>query len=449
MSRTTITCVTLSGVLVLLLAGCHHKVQNPMANVDSKQPDKILFDRAMDSMKHAHYEEARTLLENLINTYPESEYMARAKLAIGDSWYAEGGTAAWQQAEEEYKGFQVFFPNMPEAAEAQLKIATMHYREMEKPDRDYAQAMHAAEEYKALIQQYPDSPLVPEAKQRLREVQEDLAERQYRIAHFYYLRDNLAASQARLQSLIDSYPLYSAVDQALYELGVLYEKEAAAIRHQPNVNEAVKEKLASQFDKHAIDAYSRIITRYPAMHRANDARDRLRALSAPVPTPSPEALASSKAEEQSRGSVTLTRKILNDFRKHPDLARSPQTGEPSMEPEELTSAAEMVKDLSARMSGTKPVTELTTEAVSGGMGTPPGANAPAPGAAGKSAVGSTSADGTPPTPAPTQVNEVQKSATETQDSAQSADSTTNSGDGKQDSSSKKKGKKGLRKLIPF
>ena len=62
--------------------------------------------------------------------------------------------------------------------------------------------MRAAEEYKSLIQQYPDSPLVPQAKQKLREVQEVLAERQYRIAHFYFLRDNLAASQARLESLI-------------------------------------------------------------------------------------------------------------------------------------------------------------------------------------------------------------------------------------------------------
>ena len=186
---------------LLALGGCHHKVQNPLANIDSKQPDKGLFDRAMESMKKAHFQEARTLLETLINTYPDSEYIARAKLALGDAWYAEGGKAAWQQAEVEYKDFQTFFPNLPEASEAQLKMATMHYREMEKPDRDFAEAQRAAEEYKALIQQYPDSPLVPQAKQKLREVQEVLAERQYRIAHFYYLRDNLAASQARLQSL--------------------------------------------------------------------------------------------------------------------------------------------------------------------------------------------------------------------------------------------------------
>src|SRR5579884_3285468 len=211
---------------LFVVSGCHHKAQNPLTNIDSKQPDKGLFDRAMESMKKGRYQEARTLLETLINTYPDSEYIARAKLSLGDAWYNEGGKAAWAQAEVEYKDFQTFFPNLPEASEAQLKIASMHYREMEKPDRDYAEAQRAAEEYKTLVQQFPDSPLVPQAKQKLREVQEILAERQFRIAHFYYLRDNLAASQARLESLIESYPLYSNVDEALFELGNLYEREA-------------------------------------------------------------------------------------------------------------------------------------------------------------------------------------------------------------------------------
>ena len=41
--------------------GCRHKTQNPLANIDSKQPDKGLFDRAMDSLKKGRYQEARTL----------------------------------------------------------------------------------------------------------------------------------------------------------------------------------------------------------------------------------------------------------------------------------------------------------------------------------------------------------------------------------------------------
>src|SRR5512142_2702873 len=115
-------------LLAIVMAGCHKtKAQNPIANVDSKQPDKVLFDRAMQSMAAHKYDVARMTLQTLINTYPDSEYVARAKLAIGDSWYDEGGSAAMIQAENEYKDFQTFFPNMAEAAEAQMKIANIHY----------------------------------------------------------------------------------------------------------------------------------------------------------------------------------------------------------------------------------------------------------------------------------------------------------------------------------
>jgi outer membrane protein assembly factor BamD len=474
MSRQIIASIMLAGIL--LVAGCHHKVQNPMAGIDSKQPDKGLYDRAMDSMRHGRYTEARTLLETLINTYPESEYMARAKLALGDAWYAEGGSAAWAQAEAQYKDFQVFYPNMPEASEAQLKVATIHYRQMEKADRDFAQAMRASEEYRSLIQQYPDSPLVPEAKQRLREVQEVLADRQYRIAHFYYLRDNLAAAQARLQSLIDSYPLYSEVDDALFELGSLYEREATSMKRQNVADPAVKERMVAQFQKHAIDAYSRILTRYPAMPRAGEARKRLEALNvSPMPTATAEALAESKAEEQSRQSIHVTDEVLWNFKKHPYIGRASKVGEPNLNDETQVSAVAMVQDLTNQLNSAaqRGTTDLGISTVGAGTGeaapnqAPPGEAAPVTGTAPASTTPTTPpantnpapqpVEGAPPAAAPPQVNEVQKTGTtdapaNAQAGAgaqQNSAAQSNSADSKQDSSSKKKSKKGLRKLIPF
>src|SRR5437660_6757033 len=187
----------------------------------------------MDAMKHNRFDVARITLQVLINTYPDSEFIARAKLAVGDSWYAEGGTASLAQAEQEYRDFITFFPNMPEAAEAQLKIANIQYQQMEKPDRDYTHAKRAEDEYRSLVLQFPDSKLVPEAKQRLLEVQEVLAEREYEIGRFYYLRQSYPASIARLGSLVEKYPLYSRADEALYLLGQNYEGEIARVRSTP------------------------------------------------------------------------------------------------------------------------------------------------------------------------------------------------------------------------
>src|SRR5499425_2997773 len=232
--------------LVFAAACTNKKVNNPLANVGSKQPDKVLFDRAMDAMKHNRFDVARLTLQTLINTYPDSEYIARAKLSVADSWYAEGGSTSLAQAEAEYKDFETFFPNMPEAAEAQLKIANIHYQQMEKPDRDFTHAMRAEDEYRQLIQQYPDSKLVPEAKQRLLEVQEVLAHREYRIGRFYYLRESYPAAIARLQTLVDRYPLYSQADEVLYLLGQSYEGEVAMLRAR-RMEETAKARMIQEF----------------------------------------------------------------------------------------------------------------------------------------------------------------------------------------------------------
>jgi outer membrane protein assembly factor BamD len=188
---------------------------NPLAGVNSKQPDKELFDKAMVAMKKGRFDVARLDLQTMLNTYPESEYRMRAKLAVGDSWFKEGGTAALTQAEAEYKDFITFFPNAPEAAEAQMKVADIYYQQMEKPDRDYNNAERAEMEYRNMINQFPDSTLVPRAKQKLRETQEVLAERETQIGLFYESRENYNAAIARLQTVVDTYPLYSKSDQAL------------------------------------------------------------------------------------------------------------------------------------------------------------------------------------------------------------------------------------------
>jgi outer membrane protein assembly factor BamD len=374
--------LTISTAVVLLafaVACTNKKVQNPLANLGSKQPDKVLFDRAMDAMKHNKFDVARLSLQTLINTYPDSEFVARAKLAVGDSWYAEGGTAALQQAEIEYKDFITFFPTMPEAAEAQLKIANIHFQQMEKPDRDFTHAMRAEDEYRQLILQYPDSKLVPVAKERLREVQEVLAEREFRIGRFYYLRQSFPAAIARLQDVSQSYPLYSQADEALFMLGQCYEGEIDAIR-LGRLNETAKGKLIADFTRDAAQAYDKILTRYPVMGRAADARKRLEALRQSVPTATPQAIAQNKAEEASRHEAGMFGRMMGNFTRHPEMAEAARVGEPSLVDSKPTSATDVVREAGRALmdsnAGGKGTNSVSVESVQPGATPPP--NQPVP-----------------------------------------------------------------------
>ena len=355
------------------------KAQNPIANVDSKQPDKVLFDRAEEAIKHGKYDVARLSLQTLINTYPDSEYIARAKLAIGDSWYDEGGAAAMAQAESEYKDFITFFPNMPEAAEAQMKIANIHYKEMEKADRDPTHARRAEEEYRQMILQFPDSSLVPEAKQRLLEVQEVLAQREYMIGHFYYVRESYPAAIARLKSVADTYPLFSGADDALFELGGAYEREIEVIRRS-RLPETAKGTLIKQYTEGAVAAYDRILTRYPMEERAGDARKRLEAMKQPVPKATPQEVAQDKAEIASRGSLGHIGKVMENFHRGPDVSEAAKVGEPTLVDPQQASAPDMVRAANASvtsiLAGAGVGNSVSVERVNDGA--PPAANAPVP-----------------------------------------------------------------------
>jgi outer membrane protein assembly factor BamD len=485
MSR-RIPLIAVFGMLLVITVACSNKKSvNPLANIGSKQPDKVLFDKAMDAMRHNRFDVARLTLQTLINTYPDSEYIARAKLAVGDSWYAEGGTAALAQAEQEYSDFEIFFPNMPEAAEAQLKIANIHYQQMEKADRDYTHAKRAEDEYRKMILQYPDSKLVPEAKQRLLEVQEVLGEREFEIGRFYYLRQSYPASIARLQSLVEKYPLYSRADEALYLLGQDYEGQIARMRTAPTCDaqglprgcatEALKARYIGELTKNAAEEYSKILTRYPLMDRSDEAKKRLAALHQPIPRPTKGAVAQNRAEMASRSESTTAQKLMGIVKKGPDLANAAKVGEPSLaDPEPVAATSVVHKETFAAIGmpekgatvevvkSDQPAADTAAppgDATPGGSSpfgrattaiTPPGTADPnelkptAP--ADPNELKPTDSGGDQALPPPPQVNEIQSG--QSSSATAKADDSTPASDADL-SSSKKKKKKGLKKIVPF
>jgi outer membrane protein assembly factor BamD len=297
--------------------------------VDAGLPDKVLYDKALDAIKRGHFDVARLDLQVLLNTYPDSQYQMKAKLAVADSWFKEGGTAALTQAEQEYKDFETFFPNAPEAAEAQMRVGDIYFREMDKPDRDYSKVVHAEEEYRLMLQQYPESTLVPQAKQRLREVQEVMATRESEIAAFYATHSNWAATIARYQTVVDTYPQYSHMDDVLIGLGDAYETEARYIRSL-KLPEAGKAKLEKTYDDLAIAAYSKVVLEHSASSHVEDARDRLDAMNVPIPTPTPAQVAASVALENSRRQYRLQDRAILLVMHRPDVVPAARDGDPTL-----------------------------------------------------------------------------------------------------------------------
>lgn len=315
-SRSIITRVAVLAVMLGLLSSCgfkRKKYENPITK-DTQQPDKVLFDKAIGDMEKGRYEVARLTLQTLMNTYDTSEFLAKAKLAYADSWFREGGTSGLAQAEAEYKDFILFYPTLEEAAEAQEKVCMIHYRQMEKPDRDNVHAFRAEEECRNLLQQFPNSKFAPSAQQLLRNIQEVIAEGEFRRGNFYHTKGSHPAAANRLQALADHYPLYSRGDEANWLLGDSYGR------------------MGPRFRQKAGAAYARIVREYPLSPLVEDAKKRLTDMEMAVPEPDPVAYNRMKYELENREKSGLSDTAFGIFKRGPNVKTAAKSGTPAMEP---------------------------------------------------------------------------------------------------------------------
>ena len=300
--------------MVLLLSGCgirRHKYDNPISK-DTQQPDKVLFDAAIKEIEHSRFDRGRLLLQTLMNTYDTSEFLAKAKLAIADAWYREGGAHGMAQAEAEYKDFILFYPNMEEAAEAQQKICKMQYDQMEKADRDPTHALRAEDECRQLLVQFPNSKFAPQASQYLRNIQEVLADKEFRVGYFYHNKGSVAPAANRLQGVADQFPLYSDADEALWLAADSYHR------------------MGDRFENKQVDALSKIVKDYPLSAHADEAKAMLQAMKRPVPEADPVAYAREKYELENRTKRGLMARMWGPFSGRPDLNPAAKSGSPQM-----------------------------------------------------------------------------------------------------------------------
>ncbi|HUK89811.1 MAG TPA: outer membrane protein assembly factor BamD [Blastocatellia bacterium] len=268
-----------------LLAGCggsKPKAKTKVAVEDAKPGrDKELFERGAAEIKSGHYDSGRMLMNTLLNTYPDSPYVKTAKLSITDSFYLEGGAKEMAQAKEGYQEFLQFFPNDALSVPTMLKIAEIDLRQVIAPDRDPTHAKEAEREYKEILRLHPDTDKKDEVEARIKETQEYLAMHELRVARFYYdLRKSPQATQMRTEEILNKYPSFSHMDEALYY-------HALSMANQEDTETASQD-------------LTRLLKEYPHSDYAGKAKQHLEQWKKPIPDADPAKVAE---KPQSQGMV--------------------------------------------------------------------------------------------------------------------------------------------------
>lgn len=234
--------------------------------------DRELFEVAAKEVRKGNYDTGRLLFNTIITTYPDSPFLSLSKLAIADTFYLEGTSSMLIQASQSYQDWLTFFPTDPLSDRVMLKMAEAEMRQMGLANRDVTRARKAEQRLKAVLQQYPNTPLREQVRQRLYEVQENLGMHSLQIARFYRDRfyrgiGGLKGAQSRAREIVEKYPNFSYMDEVLFMLGDLY------------VQEEEPDEAAKYFQT--------VVRDYPNGEYVEKAKEELNKIGAPIPQPDP------------------------------------------------------------------------------------------------------------------------------------------------------------------
>jgi outer membrane protein assembly factor BamD len=233
---------------VLLLAGivsaCASANGRRGVPPGTAQPDQYLYDRGKEALDNKKWLTAREFFKQVTETYTQSAVRPDAKLGIGDTYLGEGSAESLVLAIAEFQEFLSFYPTHPRADYAQYKLGLAHFRQMRAPQRDQTETRDAIREFETFVVRYPNSSLLPEVKNRLRESKDRLSEAEFEVGRFYYRIKWYPGAIDRLSALLKDDPEFTSRDGAYYYLG-------EALTQLGRKSEALPyyEKLVTEFEK--------------------------------------------------------------------------------------------------------------------------------------------------------------------------------------------------------
>jgi outer membrane protein assembly factor BamD len=200
--------------LLVSLAACATTSYKPP--VGTLEPDKFLYERGSEALEARRWYTAREYFRQLVDSYPQSPFRALAKLGIGDTYLGENTLEAQLMAINEFREFLSFYPTHERADYAQYRLGMAHFNQMRNPYRDQTETKEAIAEFTTFVQRHPNSPLMPEARARLREAKDRLGQYEFNVGLQYYRMRWYPGALDRFMTLLKEDPEYTYRDSVYY-----------------------------------------------------------------------------------------------------------------------------------------------------------------------------------------------------------------------------------------
>ena len=228
--------------LALLLGGCS-SVGGWVADLFKNRPVPLppaaeLYATGELEMSKKRYEDARLPFRKVVERHPQSSYAPRARFLIGEAYYREG---EFDKAIKEFEAFLAFFPRHEISDLVQFRLAMSYYDQIKPVEQDQSITAKAADQFRKLVREYPDSRYASDALAKIDICRGRLAQKELWVASYYIDQGNAPAARQRLEYVLKEYARTLVVPEALYRLADVDTQEGrvqdARVRFERLANE--------------------------------------------------------------------------------------------------------------------------------------------------------------------------------------------------------------------
>ena len=218
----------------LVLSACmsEKKDVNLATYVDQTEPADVLYNQGLANMNAGRLDEASKKFDAVDRQHPYSE-MARKSMVMGA--FADYRAGNYDDAISTAKRYMTLYPSTDDAAYAQYIIGLSYYRQIKDVTQDQKEARQTIQTMQDLVTRWPNSEYVPDAKDKIRFANDQLAGKEMQVGRYYLERREYIAAVKRFRTVVENYSNTRHVEEALarlteayYALGLTSEAQTAA-----------------------------------------------------------------------------------------------------------------------------------------------------------------------------------------------------------------------------
>lgn len=180
-----------------------------------------------EALERKDFLQAERYYEHVRTKFPYLEVANEAELKLADLDFAQERFA---ESREKFQSFIKLHPTHPKVDYAAYRAALTHFADIPSDffllppstEKDQTEVVAALASLNDFVRQYPNSQYVPEAKEKIAQTRQRLAEHEMYVANFYAHRKRWKAVVQRLEGLLKNYPGTELEEEALFDLHEAY-----------------------------------------------------------------------------------------------------------------------------------------------------------------------------------------------------------------------------------